>query len=79
MRDSPNIDLLDRWAFEVRKVEKPWGHEVWLGRRRSNYAGKLLYVDAGHELSLQVHREKDETSYLLSGRFAFDARARARI
>jgi mannose-6-phosphate isomerase len=32
------------------------------------YAGKLLHVDAGHRLSRQLHREKDETSYLLSGR-----------
>jgi quercetin dioxygenase-like cupin family protein len=29
---------------------------------------QLLVVNAGHALSLQYHREKDETSYLLSGR-----------
>ena len=52
---------------EPQRVEKPWGHEVWWAET-AHYAGKLLYVDAGHELSLQVHREKDETSYLLSGR-----------
>ncbi len=52
---------------EPQRVEKPWGHEVWWAETE-HYAGKLLYVDAGHELSLQVHREKDETSYLLSGR-----------
>jgi len=23
--DSPNIVTLDAWAFDVRKVEKPWG------------------------------------------------------
>jgi hypothetical protein len=23
--DSPNIHTLDRWSFDVRKVEKPWG------------------------------------------------------
>ncbi|HEX8690409.1 MAG TPA: cupin [Solirubrobacterales bacterium] len=50
-----------------RRVEKPWGHEVWWAHT-TEYAGKLLYVEAGHELSLQLHREKDETSYLLSGR-----------
>lgn len=52
---------------ETRKVEKPWGHEVWWADT-DEYAGKLLHVDAGHRLSLQMHREKDETSYLLSGR-----------
>lgn len=52
---------------DPRRVEKPWGHEIWWADT-GHYAGKLLYVAAGHELSLQLHREKDETSYLLSGR-----------
>lgn len=52
---------------EQRRVEKPWGHEVWWAQS-SNYAGKLLVINAGHRLSLQLHREKDESSYLLSGR-----------
>jgi mannose-6-phosphate isomerase len=51
---------------EQRRVEKPWGYEVWWAET-PDYAGKLLFVDAGHRLSLQVHREKDESSYLLSG------------
>jgi hypothetical protein len=41
-------------------VEKPWGHEVWWTRTDA-YAGKLLYVEAGHQLSLQLHRQKDES------------------
>jgi mannose-6-phosphate isomerase len=52
---------------QLRRVEKPWGHEVWWAHTE-HYAGKLLTVHAGHALSLQYHREKDETSYLLSGR-----------
>jgi mannose-6-phosphate isomerase len=52
---------------ELRRVEKPWGYELWWAQT-ADYAGKLLHVDAGHQLSLQLHREKDETSYLLSGR-----------
>lgn len=48
-------------------MEKPWGHEIWWAETDA-YAGKLLHVEAGHQLSLQLHREKDETSYLLSGR-----------
>ena len=52
---------------EPCRVEKPWGHEVWWADT-DLYAGKLLHVAAGHRLSLQMHREKDETSYLLSGR-----------
>lgn len=52
---------------EPKRVEKPWGHEIWWAHT-DDYAGKLLVVNAGHALSLQLHREKDETSYLLSGR-----------
>ena len=54
-------------GLKPRRVEKPWGHELWWAENDA-YAGKLLHVDAGHRLSLQLHREKDETSYLLSGR-----------
>jgi mannose-6-phosphate isomerase len=50
-----------------RIVDKPWGHELWFAHT-DRYAGKLLYVDAGHRLSLQYHERKDETSYVLSGR-----------
>lgn len=52
---------------ETRRVEKPWGHELWWAQT-NEYAGKLLFVEAGQQLSLQLHREKDESSYLLSGR-----------
>ena len=48
-------------------MEKPWGHELWWAQT-DLYAGKLLIINAGHALSLQFHREKDESSYLLSGR-----------
>lgn len=48
-------------------MEKPWGHELWWAKT-DHYAGKILVVNAGEALSLQYHREKDETSYLLSGK-----------
>ena len=50
-----------------RVVTKPWGSELWWAHT-SRYAGKILRVAAGHRLSVQYHRTKDETSYLLSGR-----------
>jgi mannose-6-phosphate isomerase-like protein (cupin superfamily) len=65
--DSPNIDSLDAWSVEPRRVEKPWGHElIWA--ETEAYVGKLLFVRAGHSLSLQFHREKDESWYLQAGR-----------
>src|SRR5580765_905849 len=64
--DSPNIDTLDAWAYDVKKVEKPWGHElIWA--LTDSYCGKLLFVEAGHALSLQLHERKDETIHLQSG------------
>jgi mannose-6-phosphate isomerase-like protein (cupin superfamily) len=65
--NSPNLDTLDQWAFEVTKVEKPWGYElIWA--RTDVYVGKVLFVKAGHSLSLQFHREKDEAWLVQSGR-----------
>jgi quercetin dioxygenase-like cupin family protein len=49
------------------RVDKPWGYELWWALTDA-YAGKILHVERGHRLSLQLHQEKDESAYLLSGR-----------
>lgn len=65
--DSPNLDSLERWGFPVRRVEKPWGHElIWA--LSESYCGKVLFVKAGAALSLQFHNEKDESWLVQSGR-----------
>jgi mannose-6-phosphate isomerase len=65
--DSPNLEGLDAWAFEPRKVEKPWGHElIWADAEQ--YVGKVLFLKAGESLSLQFHREKDESWLVHAGR-----------
>jgi mannose-6-phosphate isomerase len=65
--DSPNFEGLDRWAVESRRVEKPWGWElIWA--ETDLYLGKILFVRAGHALSLQFHNEKDESWFVESGR-----------
>jgi mannose-6-phosphate isomerase len=65
--DSPNIDSLDAWSFDTRRVEKPWGWElIWA--LSDVYCGKVLFVSAGHSLSLQFHNEKDESWLIQSGR-----------
>jgi mannose-6-phosphate isomerase len=64
---SPNLTGVDRFAFEPRTVEKPWGSElIWA--HTGSYAGKILFVKAGESLSLQFHNEKDEAWYFLEGR-----------
>jgi mannose-6-phosphate isomerase-like protein (cupin superfamily) len=65
--ESPNLESLDAWAFEPRKVEKPWGYElIWA--HADQYVGKVLFVKAGESLSLQFHREKDESWFVQSGK-----------
>lgn len=49
-----------------RFVEKPWGREE-IFAETERYVGKILTVRAGHELSLQYHRVKDETMRVLEG------------
>lgn len=64
---SPNLGGLDRFAFETRRVEKPWGWElIWA--HADDYVGKVLFVKAGHSLSLQFHKQKDESWYVQEGR-----------
>jgi quercetin dioxygenase-like cupin family protein len=43
------------------------GYELWWAQT-DDYVGKLLFVNSTQRLSLQLHRHKDESSYLLSGR-----------
>ena len=67
MMDSPNVESLDAWAFQAQRVEKPWGWEL-LWAHADAYVGKILFVNVGESLSLQFHREKDESWYVQSGR-----------
>ena len=59
-------DTVEIQAAGAGRVDKPWGHELrWAITDR--YLGKLIHVDAGHQLSLQYHVQKDESIYVLSG------------
>lgn len=54
-------------GFEPRRVDKPWGHEeIWALTNR--YCGKILVIETGKRLSLQLHEQKDEWIHVLSGR-----------
>ncbi len=56
--------------FDVRIVQKPWGHEtIWAHSDR--YVGKVLHIKAGHALSVQYHNRKDETIHLLAGEMIY--------
>ena len=62
---------LARFAAPASHVEKPWGYEH-IYAVTPEYCGKLLFVRAGEALSLQLHRQKDETIYVHSGRARFE-------
>jgi mannose-6-phosphate isomerase len=50
----------------VRRVPKPWGHELVFAENE-RYAGKILHLEPGECLSLQYHERKDETVFVLTG------------
>jgi mannose-6-phosphate isomerase len=59
------------YAITPRRVEKPWGWElVWA--EAGAYVGKLLFVEAGHSLSLQYHEVKDEAWLVQEGRASLE-------
>lgn len=73
MSDAP-IPQYDPSAFDtapyVKRVEKPWGYELHWVREDAPYIGKVLHINAGVRLSLQVHDEKQESWFLMSGQAA---------
>jgi len=50
----------------VERVDKPWGYEVRFAHT-DRYAGKLLFIRAGSQLSLQYHERKDEAFLVHDG------------
>ncbi|MEL6349316.1 MAG: cupin domain-containing protein [Myxococcota bacterium] len=49
-----------------RRIDKPWGHEeIWA--HTEHYVGKVLFIRAGHRLSMQHHVTKEETIRVSSG------------
>jgi len=49
-------------------VEKGWGSEnIWC--TNDKYCGKLMNFNTGSKFSMHFHAEKDETWYVLSGKF----------
>jgi mannose-6-phosphate isomerase len=64
-----NIDRskFSRFPF-LQRIEKPWGHEIIFTPPEVSYTGKILYIKAKREFSLQAHDQKEESWYLLSGK-----------
>jgi mannose-6-phosphate isomerase-like protein (cupin superfamily) len=54
-------------VYRASRQDKPWGHELWFAAIDGKYVGKIIHVNAGHSLSLQYHKEKEETISVISG------------
>jgi mannose-6-phosphate isomerase-like protein (cupin superfamily) len=54
------------------KVEKAWGHEIWI-HNDEEYCGKLLVFEkVKNKFSMHYHLKKKETWYVQKGGFIFD-------
>lgn len=71
---NPNPPTFDPSGFSnepyVKRIEKPWGYELHWVPADAPYMGKVLHVNEGARLSLQVHDQKSESWLLISGRAA---------
>jgi mannose-6-phosphate isomerase-like protein (cupin superfamily) len=53
------------------KVEKGWGHElIWA--TNDKYCGKIMHFNKNAKFSMHFHAIKDETWYVLSGKFVVE-------
>lgn len=52
----------------IKRIEKPWGHELHFVPEKKPYMGKIIHIDKSKRLSLQVHDKKQESWFLLKGR-----------
>lgn len=66
-----NLNSFDRSKLNNdpygRKIEKPWGYEILWVSEGMPYMGKIIHVNAGRRLSLQIHDQKQETQMLING------------
>ena len=50
-----------------RKIDKPWGYEIHWVPDDKPYMGKIIHVNAGARLSLQIHDKKQESWLIMKG------------
>lgn len=66
------MDQFDKSKFSqsayLKKIDKPWGHELHWTPDNLPYMGKILHINQGARLSLQLHDKKQESWMILSGR-----------
>lgn len=51
----------------VARVEKPWGYELHFVPDSLPYMAKIIHINSGKRLSLQVHDKKRESWMIIKG------------
>ncbi len=71
MNNDQQAPTFDPSNFSVapyaKRIEKPWGYEIHWVPEDAPYMGKVLHVNEGARLSLQVHDEKQESWFIIGG------------
>ena len=69
--DMPQFDAttFDVSPYAVKR-QKPWGYELHWVPEDAPYMGKVLHINEGARLSLQIHDQKQESWFLIKGRAA---------
>ncbi len=52
--------------MKIKKIKKPWGYELLIEKNKK-YMFKKLFMKRGHRCSLQFHKKKIETIFIISG------------
>lgn len=69
---EPFLKSVKRESFDnlpyIKKIVKPWGFELHFTPEGLPYMGKILHINSGKRLSLQVHDKKTESWFKLSGK-----------
>ena len=52
----------------IRRIEKPWGYELHWVEDDKPYMGKVIHINKGARLSLQIHDKKSESWLLINGK-----------
>lgn len=70
MSDQP-IPQFDSTSFStdsyVKRVDKPWGYELHWVPADAPYMGKIIHINTGARLSLQLHDKKQESWLVIRG------------
>ena len=74
MSDNQPVPQYDPATFSVapyaRRIEKPWGYEIHWVAADAPYMGKIIHINTGARLSLQVHDAKQESWLVVNGQAA---------